>query len=117
MIRGLAIGEYRSIGATQYIGGFGKINLFVGPNNSGKSNVLRFINDNLGHLTKALRSGSRPPIPTSTPHLVRGKPTSACLGVSASLSRLEELLKPQGPSMELLSAIHSRLNLDDLLWI
>lgn len=45
IIKNLAIGGYRSFGSTQYFPNFNKINLFIGRNNSGKSNVLRFINN------------------------------------------------------------------------
>ena len=43
-ISNLAIGGYRSFGSAQYFPSFKKINLFIGRNNSGKSNILRFIN-------------------------------------------------------------------------
>lgn len=52
IIKNLAIGGYRSFGSTQYFPNFKKINLFIGRNNSGKSNVLRFIN-------KILASGKK----------------------------------------------------------
>lgn len=52
IIKNLAIGGYRSFGSTQYFPNFNKINLFIGRNNSGKSNVLRFIN-------KVLASGKK----------------------------------------------------------
>jgi AAA15 family ATPase/GTPase len=43
-IDGIGIAGYRSFGNDiQYFGPFNKINLFIGQNNSGKSNVLRFI--------------------------------------------------------------------------
>lgn len=43
-IDGFALSNYRSFGSeVQKIGPFSKINLFVGKNNSGKSNILRFI--------------------------------------------------------------------------
>lgn len=41
----LAIGGYRSFGEMQYFEEFSKINLFIGRNNCGKSNVLRAINE------------------------------------------------------------------------
>jgi predicted ATP-dependent endonuclease of OLD family len=44
MIKDLALSGYRSFGAKpQYFEGFKKINVFIGRNNSGKSNVLRFL--------------------------------------------------------------------------
>lgn len=42
-IPNLAIGGYRSFGTVQRFENFSKINLFIGRNNSGKSNVLRFL--------------------------------------------------------------------------
>jgi energy-coupling factor transporter ATP-binding protein EcfA2 len=42
-IEGLGISNYRSFGELQRIGPFGKVNLFIGQNNSGKSNILLFL--------------------------------------------------------------------------
>jgi AAA15 family ATPase/GTPase len=43
-IDGIGISGYRSFGQeVQRIGPFKKINLIIGQNNSGKSNVLRFL--------------------------------------------------------------------------
>jgi len=39
-LEGLAIGGYRSFGPVQRIGPFASVNLFIGPNNSGKSKHL-----------------------------------------------------------------------------
>ena len=45
-IHGFGIGGYKSFsGEPQLVGPFKKINIFIGENNSGKSNVLRFIRD------------------------------------------------------------------------
>jgi energy-coupling factor transporter ATP-binding protein EcfA2 len=45
-IKNLAIGGYRSFGKSiQYFENFKKVNLFIGRNNSGKSNILRFISE------------------------------------------------------------------------
>jgi len=45
---GIGLAGYRSFGGTlQRIGPFGAVNLFAGSNNSGKSNILRFIQDHL----------------------------------------------------------------------
>jgi hypothetical protein len=44
LVDGLAIGGYRSFGRdVQFIGPLEKVNLFIGPNNSGKSNILRVV--------------------------------------------------------------------------
>lgn len=43
-IDGFALANYRSFGPdVQRIGTFGKINFFIGQNNSGKSNILLFL--------------------------------------------------------------------------
>lgn len=42
-IHGFTLAGYRSFGERQYISPLGKINLFIGPNNSGKSNILKFV--------------------------------------------------------------------------
>lgn len=42
-IDGIGISGFCSFGEIQYIGPFGKINLFIGKNNSGKSNILKFL--------------------------------------------------------------------------
>ncbi len=58
-IDGFGISSYRSFGKElQLIGPCNKINFFIGQNNSGKSNILRFLND---HFNDALVSarGSR----------------------------------------------------------
>jgi AAA domain, putative AbiEii toxin, Type IV TA system len=46
IIRNLAIAGYRSFGAEpQYFPRFSKINLLIGQNNAGKSNVIRFLSE------------------------------------------------------------------------
>jgi predicted ATPase len=46
IIPNLAIAGYRSFGeAPQYFDSFAKINLFIGRNNAGKSNVIRFLSE------------------------------------------------------------------------
>jgi hypothetical protein len=44
-LKNLAIAGYRSFGDMQYFPSFAKVNLFIGGNNSGKSNILKFIHD------------------------------------------------------------------------
>jgi hypothetical protein len=116
LIRGISIGDYRSIGETQTIEPLGKINLLVGPNNSGKSNVLRFINENLVPLMMQIQ-GERLSL-ASHPHAHRGKPTHARVAVPASLHAIQELLKPKGDRMrQLVASIHQNLAPNDVLWL
>lgn len=57
MLHGFGLQGWRSFGPAQFIGPFSKINVFAGPNNSGKSTILRAV-QNL-HLALANRnSGS-----------------------------------------------------------
>lgn len=54
MLEGFAIGGYRSFGSkVQRIGPLGKINIFAGPNNAGKSNILRFVHRHICGVVKA----------------------------------------------------------------
>lgn len=47
MVAGLGIAGYRSFGDLQRIHPLAKVNIFVGENNAGKSNILRFIESHL----------------------------------------------------------------------
>jgi hypothetical protein len=57
-IEGIAIGGYRSLGTPQKIGPCRKVNLLVGPNNCGKSNVLLFLTGPFRPVVDSLRQGS-----------------------------------------------------------
>src|SRR5687767_14671756 len=52
LISSLMIGGYRSFGKSQKFERFTKVTLLIGPNNSGKSNVLRFVCDVYPHIAK-----------------------------------------------------------------
>lgn len=43
MLRGFTIGGFRNFGAHQWIYPLERVNIFIGSNNSGKSNILRYI--------------------------------------------------------------------------
>lgn len=45
ILKSLSIGGYRSFGSIQRLPAFSKVNLFIGQNNCGKSNLLRFIHE------------------------------------------------------------------------
>jgi hypothetical protein len=52
LIPNLAIAGYRSFGKQpQYFDRFAKVNIFIGQNNAGKSNVLRFLHEIYSHVT------------------------------------------------------------------
>lgn len=84
-LNSFAIGGYRSFGnKVQRFGKLSKINLFIGQNNSGKSNILRFLHD----IYPVLASNNRGLSLTS---LDRHLPVSANFisGISISLHRNE----------------------------
>jgi hypothetical protein len=56
VLEGLGIGGYRSFGELQLIGPLAKINLLAGQNNSGKSNVLRFLHGPFLQLLQGIQS-------------------------------------------------------------
>lgn len=58
IVEGFGITPYRSFGGDiQLFGPLGKVNLAIGQNNSGKSNILRFAIDHLSGIIQAARSG------------------------------------------------------------
>lgn len=59
-LEGIGISNYRSFGPEiQYIGPLTKMNLFIGANNSGKSNILTFIHQ---HLYELMLSAKNKPL-------------------------------------------------------
>jgi energy-coupling factor transporter ATP-binding protein EcfA2 len=48
-LKSIAIGGYRSFREPQLFERLGKVNIFIGQNNSGKSNILRFITEVMSH--------------------------------------------------------------------
>jgi hypothetical protein len=58
LLRGFGLAGYRSIRDLQFIGPMRKITILAGPNNAGKSNVLRFLRD---HFSTTVTDLSRNP--------------------------------------------------------
>jgi AAA15 family ATPase/GTPase len=57
-IEGFGLSNFRSFGIeVQLIGPFSRVNFFVGQNNSGKSNILRFLKSHYSNLVKAAEHG------------------------------------------------------------
>jgi predicted ATPase len=64
LLDGFALAGYRSFGADlEKIGPLTTVNLLAGQNNSGKSNVLRFVDTQLPDLVRRAQSGSTRPLP------------------------------------------------------
>ncbi|GMT42241.1 MAG: hypothetical protein IEMM0002_0652 [bacterium] len=57
-IDGVGISGYKSFRKLQRIGPFDKVNLFIGKNNSGKSNILSFLKNHYAELVNILRKGN-----------------------------------------------------------
>ena len=76
-IDGIGISGYRSFGSElQKIGPLGKINLLVGQNNSGKSNVLLFLKNHYGFVSESIRGGRQTSTFESDLDGHRGEPVS-----------------------------------------
>jgi hypothetical protein len=119
VIKGIAISNYRSIGDWQIIEPFGRINLFVGPNNSVKSNVLRFINENLLPLVKLIRGYDDRKL-TSIPHGDRGQEaTQGRIAVAGPLEFFEKVLPVEDDpqTREFIALVHRQLSPKDALWL
>ena len=73
-IDGFGISGFRSFGsAIQLFPNLGKINLIIGQNNSGKSNVLRWLSNYFGKIVESCRGGSGfPPFKDLDRHLGGG---------------------------------------------
>lgn len=115
-LNGILIGDYRSIGEEQRIGPLGKINLFIGPNNSGKSNILRFVNDNLAAIIKQIH-GDKIPIKTVS-HSARKKPTIGGIAVECTSELARTHLKyHDNNTLKLIDCIVDHVAKNNVLWL
>ena len=82
---GFRISGYRSFGAIeQEIRDLGKVNVFIGKNNSGKSNILRFV-EQLSQLCESDRYGKGKEKPLFEPLHDLHKGTAPCDRINFSL--------------------------------
>lgn len=116
MINGLSISDYRSIGEEQRIAPLGKINVFVGPNNCGKSNILRFIATNL-HNLHLIAAGRANTSFASEPHILRNSPTNALLAISSSVEDFNSSLTNAGRKSRYTDLLYPLVFADDHIWI
>jgi predicted ATP-dependent endonuclease of OLD family len=87
-IDGFGISSYRSFGSEiQFIGPCNKINIFIGQNNSGKSNILKYITE---HLSNALASARPSQKVFELPELDQH------MGINTGKIKLAFGLKPNG---------------------
>lgn len=111
-IEGIGIAEYRSFGPEmQRIGPFQKINLFIGQNNSGKSNILRFLTEHYAPTVFAARTkGNRGKLAFSDADRHLGSTSGRmnyALGLRADSTKVEALLE----------GMRERLNGNHQQWI
>ena len=84
MLDGFGLGGFRSFGnQLQKVGPLTRVNLIAGQNNSGKSNVLRFVHDLLPALLRAAQSGGRdmPKLGALDAHRPSGSPLSFAIAL------------------------------------
>ena len=84
-LEGIGLGGYRSFGADiQLLGPLVKVNLLVGQNNAGKSNILRFLVYHLAELKKAFKGSANYRLSGEDLHIaVPGVPLSCFLGIGS----------------------------------
>lgn len=89
MLQGISIGGYRSFGENvQRIFPLKKVNIFAGPNNCGKSNVLRFIRD---CLLPFLRDRKRRVVENGDKHIGKACATTIGIAVEATASSFQPI--------------------------
>lgn len=54
LVRGFGVAGYRSIRDLQFVGPMRKVTVLAGPNNAGKSNILRFLRDHYSETVQSL---------------------------------------------------------------
>ena len=96
LIPNLAIAGYRSFGrAPQYFDRFAKVNIFIGQNNAGKSNVLRFLHEIYPQLNKHKHDPIK--LDPLANHLPDRPPILLGVGDSVELVKLNDWEKPALP--------------------
>lgn len=112
IIPNLAIGGYRSFGEIQYFENFSKINLFIGRNNSGKSNVLRFLKEIYTEIGKRKPSLSK--IDPLLRHIPDMPPRTVGIGETIPSDESEETLARFFSSMKAYSSSHYKSALNTI---
>lgn len=98
-LEGFGIGGYRSFGNdVQYLAPLSKVNLLAGQNNTGKSNVLRFLHDLYRPLVGGAHSGSAHRLATSPldAHRPRMPPLRFALGFQLGGPTYERMVSALG---------------------
>ncbi len=111
LLRGLAISGYRSFGQAemQRIGPLSKVHLLAGPNNSGKSNVLRVAQ----RLLPTLRRGTKPELGEADAPLGVERPGDLKIAVLLEVSEKQLAQVLGAPDAQMTpTALHSLLSGD-----
>lgn len=88
-IEGFGIAGYKSFGPEiQWAYPFGKVNVFIGPNNAGKSNLLTFIAEKYRFMVKALEKQNASFPILENEYYKTGEYTAPKFGIPVSLERI-----------------------------
>lgn len=99
IIDGFAVAGYRSFGAElEFVGPLAKVNLIAGQNNSGKSNVLRFLHTLYPDLLRKVKSRSTERTPLTT--LDRHRPDNPPLRFAVGLRDVNSVLDGAGGNLD-----------------
>lgn len=123
VLDGFGLGGYRSFGnGLQRLGPLTKVNLVAGQNNSGKSNILRFVHEQLPGLLIAARSGGRdmPKLEALDRHRPSGPPLALSLALSLRgevLAAVAHALREMSDAQQALDRVlRSMADDQDLVW-
>ena len=120
-LNGIALGGFRSFGRdVQFIGPCSKVNLLVGPNNSGKSNILAFLMHHLAPVDAVLQNKYEAKLAFTQLDRHLGGASPFVFGVASPLSIYTGLLKePNEVIQEAFDLYLNALQLHrgtDMLW-
>lgn len=122
-IDGIGISSYRSFGDDlQFIGPCKQINILIGQNNSGKSNILRFLNDHYRNVASMVTERGKPTRAELDRHI--GTTTSTVkvafgrdLDGPIFQSRLEQLGLLSDDKKRALSYVQRLLHFEEMTWV
>ncbi len=122
-IDGIGISSYRSFGeGLQFIGPCKQINILIGQNNSGKSNILRFLNDHYRNVASMVTERGKPTRAELDRHI--GTTTNTVkvafgrdLDGPIFQSRLEQLGLLSDDKKRTLSYVQRLLHFEEMTWV
>lgn len=98
MLHGFEISHFRNFGSTpSLVGPLGKVNIFIGSNNSGKSNILRYIRDFLVPVNNVKRGAPSSLTAINRSMFAQDEPKAYTLLVPLEQELLEQLFQLSRP--------------------